>query len=90
MAKTKNRQFSIKTHDPFSVLNYFSGILSLHVASLVQLIMGYRSHQRDNYIPMDPDVEKQFWILLYANIAGIVGIILSFIFKMMMGDSVEK
>lgn len=76
----------MKTHDPFAIVQYFSGSLGLHVASLIILSMRlYTNEDSINGI-----VKENVMVLLFANIVAIVGILGNLYLKIQFKNASEK
>lgn len=76
----------MKTHDPFAIIQYFSGSLGLHVASLIILSMRlYTNEDSINGI-----VKENVMVLLFANIVAIVGILGNLYLKIQFKNASEK
>ena len=76
----------MKTHDPFAIIQYFSGSLGLHVASLVILSTRLLTHEED----LNDKVRENVMVLLFANIVAIVGILGNLYLKIQFKNASEK
>jgi len=76
----------MKTHDPFAIVQYFSGSLGLHVASLI--ILSMRLYTNEDSI--NDIVKENVMVLLFANIVAIVGILGNLYLKIQFKNASEK